>query len=222
MLDLSQSSPAGKHCGATGGCVGAGTGARVGSRVRGVTGARVRTRVGRRVGAGTGARVGARVGRRVGARVGARVGRRVGAGTGARVGARVGRRVGAGTGARVGARVGRRVGAGTGARVGGRVGALTGASVSSWGVFLAGNREVRTSRLGDPSKLPSWPVRASEVIELVFLPDSKYKAATPATCGDAMDVPDFVLVPPVLAVDRIPVPGAKISTQLPQLDQLVR
>jgi hypothetical protein len=56
----------------------------------------------------------------------------------------------------------------------------------------------------------------------VLLRACKYSAATPATCGEAMDVPHFVDVPPFGDSDRIPEPGAKMSTQLPQLDQTER
>jgi len=50
----------------------------------------------------------------------------------------------------------------------------------------------------------------------------KTRATAPATCGQAMDVPDSD-VDPVLEVwlaDSIYLPGAKISRQLPQLLKL--
>jgi hypothetical protein len=42
-------------------------------------------------------------------------------------------------------------------------------------------------------------------------------AATPATCGDAMDVPDICAVAVLLEIpaEMIEEPGAKISTQAP-------
>ena len=45
----------------------------------------------------------------------------------------------------------------------------------------------------------------------------RYKAATPATCGVAIDVPliVFVAVSDVCQDDRIPEPGANRSRQLP-------
>ena len=44
-----------------------------------------------------------------------------------------------------------------------------------------------------------------------------YKAATPVTCGVAIDVPDIVVVEVVVAFDDEvrPLPGAKISTTVP-------
>ena len=43
----------------------------------------------------------------------------------------------------------------------------------------------------------------------------RYRAPPPATCGDAMEVPDIVVVPPPRFVDNTLTPGAQISTQLP-------
>lgn len=61
--------------------------------------------------------------------------------------------------------------------------------------------------------------------------DARNSAIAPATCGEAMEVPDSVVVPPPLAVDRTETPGAAIATgallfevqdaeSLPQFDQL--
>ena len=49
---------------------------------------------------------------------------------------------------------------------------------------------------------------------------SRNKAATPATCGEAIDVPEivFVAVSLVLQEDVMLEPGAKISTQVPKLE----
>jgi hypothetical protein len=76
--------------------------------------------------------------------------------------------------------------------------------------------------LGEPDKLESLPVTASVWIFDADLPASRYNAATPATCGDAIEVPAFVEVPPVVDSDTIPTPGANISTQLPQFEKTVR
>src|ERR671918_49910 len=51
---------------------------------------------------------------------------------------------------------------------------------------------------------------------------SRYSAATPATCGDAIDVPLMVLVA-VLPVDQADVtlaPGANTSRQVPKFEKL--
>ena len=48
----------------------------------------------------------------------------------------------------------------------------------------------------------------------------KMRAATPATCGDAIDVPEMVpvAVVPVCHADLIPDPGANMSTHSPKLE----
>ena len=48
----------------------------------------------------------------------------------------------------------------------------------------------------------------------------KYKAATPATCGDAIEVPEivFVAVSDVYQADVIEEPGAKMSRQVPKFE----
>ncbi|KAJ9448378.1 hypothetical protein DIPPA_29141 [Diplonema papillatum] len=43
----------------------------------------------------------------------------------------------------------------------------------------------------------------------------RYAAMTPATWGHAIDVPESVVYPPLMAHDRTNVPGAKTSTQVP-------
>jgi hypothetical protein len=45
--------------------------------------------------------------------------------------------------------------------------------------------------------------------------DERYSAPPPAPWGEAIDVPDIVVVPPFLFVERIETPGAQMSTQLP-------
>ncbi len=59
--------------------------------------------------------------------------------------------------------------------------------------------------------------------EAVGLP-CKIKAATPATCGEAIDVPliVFVAVSLVYHAEVIELPGAKISRQLPKLEYHAR
>jgi len=49
---------------------------------------------------------------------------------------------------------------------------------------------------------------------------SRNKAATPATCGDAIEVPEIVLVAVslVLQADVMLLPGAKMSTQVPKFE----
>ena len=44
-----------------------------------------------------------------------------------------------------------------------------------------------------------------------------YKAAAPATCGEAMEVPLILLYPPSFQVDRMQTPGAMMSTSAPKL-----
>ena len=49
---------------------------------------------------------------------------------------------------------------------------------------------------------------------------SRNNAATPATCGEAIDVPEIVLVAVSLVrqAEVIPLPGAKMSTQVPKFE----
>ena len=49
---------------------------------------------------------------------------------------------------------------------------------------------------------------------------ARYNAATPVTCGVAMDVPliVFVAVLLVFQLEVMPVPGAKMSTHVPQFE----
>jgi hypothetical protein len=49
---------------------------------------------------------------------------------------------------------------------------------------------------------------------------SRNNAATPATCGDAIDVPEivFVAVSLVRQVEVMLLPGAKMSTQVPKFE----
>src|SRR5262245_28960052 len=50
---------------------------------------------------------------------------------------------------------------------------------------------------------------------LVF--DERYSVPEPATCGEAIDVPEKVVVPPPRRVESTLTPGAQISTQFPKL-----
>src|SRR6188474_3201933 len=47
---------------------------------------------------------------------------------------------------------------------------------------------------------------------------ARTRPARPLTWGAAMDEPDFWTKPPPGALDRIPVPGAATSTQVPKLE----
>lgn len=40
-------------------------------------------------------------------------------------------------------------------------------------------------------------------------------SAPPPPCGEAIDLPDIVVVPPPLRVERMLTPGAQMSTQAP-------
>src|SRR5262245_59330438 len=51
---------------------------------------------------------------------------------------------------------------------------------------------------------------------------ARTRAANPATCGAAIDVPDFDTTPPPLAVEMIPLPGAATSTQVPRFESTAR
>ena len=54
--------------------------------------------------------------------------------------------------------------------------------------------------------------------------DCKYKATTPATCGDAIDVPDIEVRSVVLRMydDVMETPGANTSTHEPKFEKLAR
>lgn len=73
---------------------------------------------------------------------------------------------------------------------------------------------------GSPVMIPSTALFFKAVsICAVVVPRlfSRYNAATPATCGHAMDVPEIVLIAVLLVIhaDVISNPGAKISTTEP-------
>jgi hypothetical protein len=55
----------------------------------------------------------------------------------------------------------------------------------------------------------------STVAALAPVCEDRYRAPVPATWGEAIEVPDFVVVPPPLRVERMLTPGAQMSTQLP-------
>src|SRR5690606_14657370 len=90
---------------------------------------------------------------------------------------------------------------------------------------------VYSSRLGEP--LPgevTTPVVAVETIASATCEGEaeglacRYSAAAPATCGDAIEVPEIVLVAlsEVYQAEVMLLPGAKRSRQLPQLEKLDR
>jgi hypothetical protein len=78
-------------------------------------------------------------------------------------------------------------------------------------------RIARPSLLTVP-KLSDWLFRFDSTVAglAVVLRDRK-SAAEPATCGEAMEVPDSVVVPPPSLVERMLEPGAQMSTQEPKL-----
>ena len=83
-----------------------------------------------------------------------------------------------------------------------------------------------TSRFGEPLVSSTVPDCADPVSRFAMregpAPGSacSMRAAMPATCGAAMDVPDSVADAPVLVchVDVIPLPGANRSTQPPKFE----
>ncbi len=59
-------------------------------------------------------------------------------------------------------------------------------------------------------------LRVSSTVEgLAASFDERYRAAPPAPCGEAMEVPLIVVVPPPFLVERMLTPGAQMSTQEP-------
>src|SRR4030095_1239810 len=85
----------------------------------------------------------------------------------------------------------------------------------------------KSNRLGEPVPAPvtlfsvallmiAAVTVAGEAVGFV----SRNKAATPVTCGVAIDVPEmvFVAVSLVLHADVMPLPGAKMSRQVPKLE----
>ncbi len=82
----------------------------------------------------------------------------------------------------------------------------------------------KISLLGDP--VPTEVKRLAEALAVKKATTAagvacglacKARAATPATCGDAMEVPLMVLVAVLLLIhaEVMPEPGAKTSTQVP-------
>jgi len=65
-----------------------------------------------------------------------------------------------------------------------------------------------------------------DLVVAALLPDRvlQIEAAMPATCGQAMDVPEivFVAVLEPIQADMMLLPGAKVSTQVPKLEKLER
>lgn len=90
---------------------------------------------------------------------------------------------------------------------------------------------VNISKLGEPA--PALVTLPTVALVLMASPtcagvadgvDCRICAASPATCGEAMDVPLIVLVAVVEVdqVDLIELPGAKRSTQVPVFEKLER
>lgn len=76
-----------------------------------------------------------------------------------------------------------------------------------------------------PAKVTLSRVARLVTVEITVLTDAvgvscRISAATPATCGEAIEVPEivFVAVFEVCQADVIDDPGAKISRQLPKLE----
>lgn len=114
-------------------------------------------------------------------------------------------------------------GVGVGVGLGGGVG--VGVGLGGGGGALPSNEY--SKRLGEP--VPALVTLLSEEPLIIAAPTvageavgfvSRKSAATPATCGEAIDVPEIVLVAVslVLQEDVMLEPGAKMSTQVPQLE----
>ena len=83
-----------------------------------------------------------------------------------------------------------------------------------------------SNRSGEPARSLTLEVRARDVnsattcagVQVGFAPSNN--AATPATCGDAMDVPLMVLmdVEDLYQAEVMPLPGAKMSRQPPKFE----
>ena len=93
-----------------------------------------------------------------------------------------------------------------------------------FGVGVPPVKPIYRSRFGEP--VPTEDTLAVEAlfrIALVTVPadapglSCRKSAATPATCGLAIEVPEieFVAVAPVYQADVMPLPGAKTSRQVP-------
>ena len=90
--------------------------------------------------------------------------------------------------------------------------------VSSPGV--AGSSSTKLTMVTDP--VPVLVAVSVEEISLTVMPGWACcrRAARPATCGAAIDVPEMVrvAVDPEIHAEVIPLPGAYISTQRPKLE----
>ena len=94
-----------------------------------------------------------------------------------------------------------------------------------------GANDAKSSLFGDPVPatltlpLPATPRRAAATAAAVAVGCvSRYSAATPATCGEAIEVPlsTAVCVSLPLYADVMPAPGAKISRHAPKLENEAR
>ena len=78
------------------------------------------------------------------------------------------------------------------------------------------------NRLGEPVRVSDNLLALTDAKVIVWIDvevsarfEPQIAAAAPATCGLAIDVPLRVAVPPLSHVDRMELPGAKRSTQVP-------
>ena len=97
----------------------------------------------------------------------------------------------------------------------GRVGEADAAGRDGEGVIALG---VYRSRLGEPATLEMVFCVAMLRMRLTTVPgalDGSSSAATPATCGDDIDVPLMVVEPPPSAAPRVHTPGANSVTHEP-------
>ena len=90
---------------------------------------------------------------------------------------------------------------------------------------------VKSKRFGEPA--PALPTTFGVALAIIVAAtlagvvpgfDATISAATPATCGDAIDVPEMVLtaVSASIQLEVMPVPGAKMSTQVPMFEYTAR
>ena len=93
------------------------------------------------------------------------------------------------------------------------------------------NEPMNASRFGEPvpasvmaAGVAAFTIALVTVVGVADGFDCRYNAAIPATCGDAIDVPDHVAVVVGLPIidDVMLTPGAKMSRQVPQLENDAR
>ncbi len=91
--------------------------------------------------------------------------------------------------------------------------------VSTTVVVVSGVGVSTRLTIGSGAPLPTLAAVTRRVISVELMPGTAWvrRAARPATCGDAIDVPEMVFfapLPPIHA-EVMPLPGAHASTQLP-------